>query len=99
MDHDGFTYRNEEGVQATPAPEDSGKAQTKKAARVTGLPFWKAVEICAAVPLLRSAAGVGLHRCQGAFFALLYFAAVLPKRLRKRSTRPPMLSTDFCVPV
>ncbi len=28
-----------------------------------------------------------------------YFAAVLPKRLRKRSTRPPMLSTDFCVPV
>lgn len=23
----------------------------------------------------------------------------LPKRLRKRSTRPPMLSTDFWVPV
>jgi hypothetical protein len=28
-----------------------------------------------------------------------YFAAVLLKRLRKRSTRPPMLSTDFWVPV
>ena len=26
-------------------------------------------------------------------------AAVLPKRLRNFSTRPPMLSTDFCVPV
>jgi len=24
---------------------------------------------------------------------------VLPKRLRNFSTRPPMLSTDFCVPV
>ena len=32
-------------------------------------------------------------------FASIYLAAVLPKRLRKRSTRPPMLSTDFCVPV
>ena len=26
-------------------------------------------------------------------------AAVLPKRLRNFSTRPPMVSTDFCVPV
>ena len=26
-------------------------------------------------------------------------AAVLPYLLRKRSTRPPMVSTDFCVPV
>ncbi len=26
----------------------------------------------------------------------IYF---LPKRLRNFSTRPPMLSTDFCVPV
>ena len=25
--------------------------------------------------------------------------AVLPKRLRKRSTRPPNVSMDFCVPV
>jgi hypothetical protein len=32
------------------------------------------------------------------FFAA-YLAAVLPKRLRNFSTRPPMLSTDFCVPV
>src|SRR3989338_8530496 len=30
---------------------------------------------------------------------LAYLAAVLPKRLRNFSTRPPMLSPDFCVPV
>jgi hypothetical protein len=28
-----------------------------------------------------------------------YLAAVLPYLLRNLSTRPPMVSTDFCVPV
>jgi hypothetical protein len=28
-----------------------------------------------------------------------YLAAVLPYLLRNRSTRPPIVSTDFCVPV
>ena len=42
----------------------------------------------------------GNPRCPfGASAGCVYLAAVLPNRLRNRSTRPPMLSTDFCVPV
>ena len=33
------------------------------------------------------------------FANYLAMTVVLPKRLRNFSTRPPMLSTDFCVPV
>jgi len=43
----------------------------------------------------------GLLLVYGSGFHLnpYYLAAVLPKRLRNFSTRPPMLSTDFWVPV
>jgi len=37
----------------------------------------------------------GNHQCAN----YLAMVVVLPKRLRNFSTRPPMLSTDFCVPV
>lgn len=37
----------------------------------------------------------GEHQCAN----YLAMVVVLPKRLRNFSTRPPMLSTDFCVPV
>ena len=37
----------------------------------------------------------GGHQCAN----YLAMVVVLPKRLRNFSTRPPMLSTDFCVPV
>lgn len=43
--------------------------------------------------------GCLLARTQARGLILVYFAAVLPKRLRNFSTRPPMLSTDFWVPV
>jgi len=51
---------------------------------------WKGNEVTAFGQMLALSEGVS---------ARAYLAAVLPYLLRKRSTRPPMLSTDFWVPV
>src|SRR6218665_2770266 len=82
------------GAGTGPKPPPAGREcavrrqRVRADARVTGLD---------ANPWVYRAAGYAPASAHGQKTA--YFAAVLPKRLRKRSTRPPMLSTDFCVPV
>jgi hypothetical protein len=57
------------------------------------------VKHCTGIPCKTKKKGSAVARAAFWRIGADYFAVVLPKRLRKRSTRPPMLSTDFCVPV